>query len=118
MSFSLNIGRHRCGASDVRRLLSMSAPQTKTLFFLTVGLSILTTISIAPNYPAPFPVLAPDGKPLLGPDGKPLVHRDMASFYRDRIPAFMFLAGSLCFLGWWLVRVFRFLYERAATSKS
>jgi hypothetical protein len=96
----------------------MRAPQTKTLFFLAVGLFILTTISIAPNYPAPFPVLGLDGKPLLGPDGRPLVHRDMASYYRDLIPALIFLAGSLCFLGWWLVRILRLIYGRIAAGKS
>ena len=96
----------------------MRAPQTKTPFFPAVGLFILTTMSIAPNYPAPLPVLAPDGKPLLGADGRPVVHRDMASFYRDMVPAFMFLAGGLCFLGWWLVRMFRFIYGRVATDKS
>ena len=98
----------------------MRAPQSKTLFFLAVGLFVLTTISIPGYYPAPVPVLAPDGSTLLGPDGKPIVHRDMASFYRYMMPGFIFLTGSVCLFGWWLIRVARLLYVRASarTKKS
>jgi hypothetical protein len=96
----------------------MRAPQTKTLFFLAIVLFVLTSISIAPNYPAPFPVLGADGKQLIGPDGRPIVHRDMASFYRDMIPGFIFSAGCLFAFGWWLIRILRLMYGRIAASKN
>jgi hypothetical protein len=96
----------------------MRAPQTKTLFFVAIVLFVLTSISIAPNYPAPFPVLGADGKPLIDPDGKPIVHRDMASYYRDMIPALIFLAGSLFAFGWWILRIVKLTYGRIAASKN
>ena len=45
------------------------------------GLFLLAAVWISNYYPAPIPVIGPDGSPLLKPDGSPVVHRDMTEFY-------------------------------------
>src|SRR5947208_34567 len=90
----------------------MHAPKTKTLVWLSLVLFFVGAASIPNYYPAPFPVLASDGSPLLNPDGSPVDHRDMTEYYRYNTPAFIFLGCSVCLFGWWLVRVFRILYDR------
>jgi hypothetical protein len=90
----------------------MRTPKTKTIFWLAVGLLVLSAVWIPNYYPAPIPVLASDGAPLLKPDGSPVVHRDMREIYRYNTPAFIFLGCSICLFGWWLVRVCRGLYGR------
>ncbi len=90
----------------------MRAPKTTTLFWLAAVLFLLCAVSIPNYYPAPIPVLGPDGSPLLKPDGKPVVHRDMTAYYRYITPGLIFLASGVCLFFWWLIRVARQLYGR------
>ncbi len=95
----------------------MRAPRTLTIFITAVGLVLLAAVWIPNHYPAPIPVLAPDGSRVIGPDGVPVVHRDMDSYYRLVWPGLVCFAASVCLFGWWLVRVLRSLYERVVLPK-
>jgi hypothetical protein len=90
-------------------------PKTNTILALAAVMFVLALISTPTFYPAPVPVLGPDGSPLLKPDGSPVVHRDMTEFYRYNMPAFIFLGCSVCLVVWWLIRVLRALYERSTS---
>ena len=94
----------------------MRAPRTITIFWLAVGLAILGAVSIPNYYPAPVTVLGPDGAPLLGANGKAVVHREMGSYYRYVLPGLLCFAGSICLLGWCLLRKLRSLFDHEPTS--
>ena len=90
----------------------MRTPTTKTLVIIFVVCFIGAAVSIPTYYPAPLPVLGPNGLPVYGADGKILVHRDMADFYRMMIPGWVFLSsGAICVI-WLFVRFVCFLYAR------
>jgi len=88
----------------------MRAPKTMRLFVLAVVLLIGSGALVSGYYPAPKPVLGPDGSPLIGADGKPVVYRDMANYYRLNAPAYALMGCSAFLFGWWLIRVSRQLY--------
>jgi hypothetical protein len=84
----------------------MRTPRTKTLFIVAAGLFVVAAVWIPNYYPAPIPVLNPDGLRLVKPDGTPIVHHDMTEFYKYNTPAFIFFGCSICLFIWWLLRVF------------
>jgi hypothetical protein len=90
----------------------MRAPTTKTLIVLLVVCSFGAAVVIPTYYPAPMPVLGPDGLPVHAADGKILVHRDMANFFRMMIPGWIFMSFCAACIIWLLVRFFCFLYAR------
>lgn len=93
----------------------MRTPSTKTLIVLAV-LSFAGSAFVSTDYyPAPIPVLGLDGLPMHGADGKVLVHRDMGSFYRMMLPAWILLFCCAVFVIWLLVR---FLYGRVTNHKT
>ncbi len=69
-------------------------------------------------YPAPIPVIAPDGSVMHGPDGRVLVHRDMTEFNQAMIPAELaFMCMTVC-AGWLLARFLRRSYGRWTDKKT
>ena len=94
----------------------MRAPSTKALIVLAalsfVGIAMVDT----DFYPAPVPVLGSDGLPIHRADGKVLVHRDMAPYYRMRLPAWILSFCCAVFIIWLLVRFICFLLHDGDTE--
>jgi hypothetical protein len=86
-------------------------PSTKALILLAI-LSYLGCAVLMPFwYPAPYPVLAPDGSVRHGPDGKVLVYRDMTEFNRQALlPEILFFVSLACLI-WLFARFARYLYD-------
>ena len=95
----------------------MRSPKTITIFLLAFGLWLFGGLFITSYYPAPFPVLGPDGSPKLDRDGEPLLQRDMARYFRENRAGIMLEVSSFGLLGWCMIRVMKHFYLRSHERK-
>ena len=88
----------------------MKAPTNTELIVAALVLFLLGGMAISDYYPAPHPVVSPDGSVMHGADGKILYHRDMTRYYQMMIPTYvLFSLGAVCVF-WLLVRFVRRLW--------